>query len=590
MTVIAWMLYTLLIGMVLALTARGFEEVCRIMGRPTRWVWIGAMVLTLILAGLAPRRTATLPQPKSVTQGVATGTMDPRLLEQLAKKSPTTPSAASVAPSALYTLQTTIAAAWQRVPPAVDRYIAIAWSSLTACTLLLMTWVYLRFRRLRRGWLVTDLQGVRVRVATKGGPAVVGLVQPEIVVPQWLLGRTPEEQRIVLTHEREHVRAGDPLLLAGACVTAALLPWHPAVWWMLSRIRLAIELDCDVRVLRQGVAPRAYGSLLIDMAERCSGFPLTAPALADRTSHLQQRLLAMKPLQLRLARVRGGIFGGLALLGLVVACAAQVPVVAAQAPADPTAEQVATLRSLLEARQQELTQMLATLQASAEQRQATAATIDSLEKRHWQLVAEIETLRNQNQQNQQVQQALNRIVATRAALEQQAKLSAHRDVQDIERALMLNEPAITAMGKQRPGDPGNSMTVIQADSVLLTAPIKHLTDILANRVPGLSVQHASGASGEPAELRLRSLDTAQRSATPIVIVDGVRVYAASGRYSANPSDTTASSGPPRSPLDGIDPTTIEAIEVLKGPSAAAAYGADATNGVIVIRTKKKKSD
>ena len=58
-------------------------------------------------------------------------------------------------------------------------------------------------------------------------------------------------------HEREHQRARDPLLLHAAAVGALVMPWNPAVWWMLSRLKLAVEMDCDARVFaRDGPADR----------------------------------------------------------------------------------------------------------------------------------------------------------------------------------------------------------------------------------------------------------------------------------------------------------------------------------------------
>ncbi len=70
-------------------------------------------------------------------------------------------------------------------------------------------------------------------------------------------------------------------------------------------------------------------------------------------------------------------------------------------------------------------------------------------------------------------------------------------------AISLNELVTTATGPQRRRDLGNAITTIKADSVMQTAPIRNLTDLLENRVPGLTVQHTSGAPGDPAKLRLR---------------------------------------------------------------------------------------
>lgn len=176
-------------------------------------------------------------------------------------------------------------------------------------------------------------------------------------------------------------------------------------------------------------------------------------------------------------------------------------------------------------------------------------------------------------------------------------------------AVKLDELVTTATGQQRRRDIGNAITTINADSVLRNAPIRNLTDLLENRVPGLTVQRTSGAPGDPAKLRLRGLGSALRSNDPVVIVDGVRIYAAqSETRSGNLTnqlnsvsligDTVIaathitvtpnklSDAPAPSPLDQIDPNIIETIEVFKGPSAATLYGADAANGVIVITTRR----
>ena len=129
----------------------------------------------------------------------------------------------------------------------------------------------------------------------------------------------------MIVHEREHVTAKDQLLPVGGLVVAALLPWHPAAWWALSRLRLAIELDCDARVLSRGVHARSYGSLLIEIAGQCAGHRVGALALADRPSHLERRLLAMKNTTQRFTRVRAGALGAVALLAIAMACEARLP-------------------------------------------------------------------------------------------------------------------------------------------------------------------------------------------------------------------------------------------------------------------------
>ena len=103
------------------------------------------------------------------------------------------------------------------------------------------------------------------------------------------------------------------------------MPWNLALWFMLSRLRLAIELDCDARVLRGGVAPLAYGELLIDLAERAIPLRLATTALSDDSSHLHQRILAMKPQVPRFAFARAGVAATLGIVSLLAACATALP-------------------------------------------------------------------------------------------------------------------------------------------------------------------------------------------------------------------------------------------------------------------------
>ncbi|MBX6332611.1 MAG: TonB-dependent receptor plug domain-containing protein [Gemmatimonadaceae bacterium] len=153
----------------------------------------------------------------------------------------------------------------------------------------------------------------------------------------------------------------------------------------------------------------------------------------------------------------------------------------------------------------------------------------------------------------------------------------------------LQEIVTTATGPRRRMDLPNDVAVLNVDSLVATQPVTSVTDLLATRVPGLVVQHTSGAPGDPARLRLRGVSSISRGNDPIVIVDGVRVYYdQSGDRAQNLTGRglggAVAASP--SPLDQLDVHSIETIEVMKGPSAATLYGADAANGVIVITTKK----
>ena len=211
------------------------------------------------------------------------------------------------------------------VPAAVATPVAIGWAVTSALLLAIYLLVNLHLARARRHWPLASMHGVPVRVAPRAGPAVMGMVRAEIVVPRSLLERSADEQRLIVLHEHEHLRARDHILLGFGCLVAMALPWHPAVWYALTRLRLAIELDCDARVLRGGAAARSYGALLIDMAAHGAGIRGATLALADRPSHLERRLLAMRAKRSRFMLVRAATLSAFAGLLTMAACEARVP-------------------------------------------------------------------------------------------------------------------------------------------------------------------------------------------------------------------------------------------------------------------------
>lgn len=207
----------------------------------------------------------------------------------------------------------------------MGRAIAITWALMSLVLATLLAWSWMRLRRHARQLPEASLHGTTVRVSRDTGPAVVGLASPAIVVPRWLLDASADEQRLAIAHEREHLRARDHLLLVAGCAAVVLLPWHPAAWWMLARLRLAVELDCDGRVLAGGVGPRHYGAALIDIAARGARLPLGVPALADHTTHLERRLIAMTPARMPFRRTRLAGVATAGVLTLLAACEAKLP-------------------------------------------------------------------------------------------------------------------------------------------------------------------------------------------------------------------------------------------------------------------------
>ena len=318
----SWMLYALLVSALVATAAWVLEEVCRLIHAPVRWVWLGALLAMLGMVALAPLRTAAPDQLTSIPAAVlapsTTGTSVTAPQDWLS-------SVLGTVSAGTDALAQPLRAAVLIDEGAIGNVLAIGWIVLSLTFLCLAAATLLRSRRARRKWPVREIAGTPVRVAQTTGPAVLGLRRPEVVIPEWLLQAPMEEQRLVVLHEQEHIRARDPLVLAAGCLSVALIPWNPLAWWMLFRLRLAVELDCDVRVLRGGVRPLTYGSLLITMAGRGSGISLGAPALAGSPSTLERRLTAMTTRLPRFAAARACALGTIGLAALVAACETRMP-------------------------------------------------------------------------------------------------------------------------------------------------------------------------------------------------------------------------------------------------------------------------
>jgi len=153
----------------------------------------------------------------------------------------------------------------------------------------------------------------------------------------------------------------------------------------------------------------------------------------------------------------------------------------------------------------------------------------------------------------------------------------------------LDQVVVTATGEQRVRELGHVVATINADSLVKAAPISSMIDLLQSRVPGLQVLTGSGGvAGGSAALRLRGQTTVSLDPEPIVIVDGVR-FATKNLVQSSSGDLgydNRAPGEERSLLYDLNPNDIATIEVVKGPSASTLYGPDASNGVIVITTKR----
>jgi len=115
-------------------------------------------------------------------------------------------------------------------------------------------------------------------------------------------------------------------------------------------------------------------------------------------------------------------------------------------------------------------------------------------------------------------------------------------------------------------------------------PANQIDQLLQSTTPSAQIRLSSGQPGTAAIIRTRGPISAASSATPVIIIDGIRV----DNLNSNPQLGIGTGGANVSALADIPVESIEKIEYIKGGAATTLYGADAANGVIQIITKKGK--
>ena len=310
--VIAWIGYCLLISGFLALAAFATERALGHFRKPVRWGWFAAIVGSVTLPFAAFLAPGLLP-------GIGAAPWAPLVGLSEAVVVSSAPEAAEPA-------------AWFGAG-AMSALTGGVWVLLAAGMLFHLARAYRRLRAEMRTWTPGRVLGSPVMIADDRGPAVVGIRRSVVVMPRWIPELEDRLLRLVFLHEREHQRAGDHRLFATAVAALVLMPWNVFLWWQVSRLRLAIEFDCDRRVLKQGESPRDYADALITVGGRVSAPLLAAAAFAERKSAVEQRLRRMtEPLaRLRIPRTLGA--SGVAALAIILVLGLPQPETSMDAPA-----------------------------------------------------------------------------------------------------------------------------------------------------------------------------------------------------------------------------------------------------------------
>ncbi|RZT91842.1 iron complex outermembrane receptor protein [Ancylomarina subtilis] len=138
----------------------------------------------------------------------------------------------------------------------------------------------------------------------------------------------------------------------------------------------------------------------------------------------------------------------------------------------------------------------------------------------------------------------------------------------------LSEVVVIGYGQVKKEDATGSVIAIKSDD-FNKGSISSPQELLTGKMPGVTITSGGGAPGAGSTIRIRGGSSLSASNDPLIIIDGV------------PVSSDAVSGM-RNPLNTINPNDIATFTVLKDASATAIYGSRASNGVILVTTKKGK--
>jgi len=304
---LSWMLYSIVVSLLMGLAALALERSAQIRQRPARWLWATCMVASLAIPFIPSKVSVEIPETTHADRATSSEILAPPQTTAIELSRFTLPIIGSDQTSLSDEVSTLLDWTWRM-------------ASMALALVILASGAHLSWRR--RRWDRGHMAGTAVYISEDSGPAVVGFLRPHIVVPRWLTKLSPDEQELVIAHERSHLSAHDAPLLTIAVCLLACMPWNPLLWWQLRRLRLAIEIDCDARVLGLGYPVAQYSETLIAVGERQSASYAMTMASYGSKSFLEQRIRNMLRKRTRHARV-----WALALVclgvGLAV-CAAQV--------------------------------------------------------------------------------------------------------------------------------------------------------------------------------------------------------------------------------------------------------------------------
>ncbi|MGI4740075.1 MAG: SusC/RagA family TonB-linked outer membrane protein [Janthinobacterium lividum] len=141
----------------------------------------------------------------------------------------------------------------------------------------------------------------------------------------------------------------------------------------------------------------------------------------------------------------------------------------------------------------------------------------------------------------------------------------------------LDEVVVVGYGvtQSRRESTGTIATI--AGKEIANLPVQSFDQALQGRAAGVNITTPNGVLNNPPVIRIRGINSINLSSSPLVVIDGVPTYT---------GNASSVGSVPNNPLSSINPDDIENVEVLKDAASTAIYGSRATNGVILVTTKR----
>nr|WP_319503401.1 TonB-dependent receptor [uncultured Draconibacterium sp.] len=150
-------------------------------------------------------------------------------------------------------------------------------------------------------------------------------------------------------------------------------------------------------------------------------------------------------------------------------------------------------------------------------------------------------------------------------------------------AIGIEEVVAIGYGVVKKSDLTGSVSSLKKDD-MNTGVTATVDDLLLGKSAGVQITQASAEPGGGITIQIRGASSINAGSGPLYVIDGLPISA--GSVVSGTGAEIANTRTPRNPLNDINPSDIESIEILKDASATAIYGARGANGVIIVTTKK----